>query len=34
MEEPLGAWQEAELSFQIKPYEIRTFRMKLRGARS
>ncbi|WP_238655250.1 alpha-mannosidase [Paenibacillus piscarius] len=32
MEEPLGEWQEGEeLSFQVKPYEIKTFRIKLRG---
>ncbi|WP_340022013.1 alpha-mannosidase [Paenibacillus sp. FSL K6-1096] len=32
MEEPLGERQEAEeLSFQVKPYEIKTFRIKLRG---
>ncbi|WP_310830986.1 alpha-mannosidase [Paenibacillus pedocola] len=30
MEEPQGEWREDGLSFQIKPYEIRTFRIKLR----
>ncbi|MEK3795244.1 alpha-mannosidase [Paenibacillus sp. FSL R7-0204] len=35
MEEPLEDWKEEEqLSFQVKPYEIRTFRIKLRGAQS
>jgi alpha-mannosidase len=34
LEEPLGEWQEVELAFRIKPYEIRTFRIKLRGAQT
>ncbi|WP_236336532.1 alpha-mannosidase [Paenibacillus auburnensis] len=29
MEEPQGEWREDSLSFQIRPYEIRTFRIKL-----
>ncbi|MBW4085087.1 alpha-mannosidase [Paenibacillus sp. S150] len=29
MEEPLGEWHEDEMEFRIKPYEIRTFRIKL-----
>ncbi|AIQ50270.1 alpha-mannosidase [Paenibacillus sp. FSL R7-0331] len=31
MEEPEGEWQEQELAFQIKPYEIRTFRIRMGG---
>ncbi|MNE47920.1 hypothetical protein D3C80_1423500 [compost metagenome] len=31
MEEPEGEWQEQALAFQIKPYEIRTFRIRMGG---
>ncbi|MBY0009557.1 alpha-mannosidase [Paenibacillus typhae] len=29
MEEPEGDWQAGELDFQIRPYEIRTFRIRM-----
>lgn len=29
MEEPLGEWQEDDFEFQIKPYEIKTFRIQM-----
>ncbi|WP_340009453.1 glycosyl hydrolase-related protein [Paenibacillus sp. FSL K6-0276] len=29
MEESQEAWREEELAFQIKPYEIRTFRINM-----